>query len=243
MDLHHGDCLEIMRTLPDESIQLVLCDLPYGMTDNEWDIILPFDKLWEQYKRLMKPNGAIVLFGIQPFTSLLISSNLKMFKYEWVWMKNKGRGHLNAKKQPLRNKEDICVFYSKQCAYFPQMMEGSPYAIKGGSEIKKSNYNAILRSKIVNNGERYPNQILAFDCVPQTQILHPTQKPVELLEYLIKTYTMEADCVLDNCMGSGSTGVACQNTLRRFIGIEKDHTIFKIAETRLKNLSMNHLND
>lgn len=235
MKLFHGDCLELMKELPDGSVDMILCDLPYGTTQNKWDTIIPFDLLWEQYMRISK--GAVVLFAAQPFTSLLISSNLKYFKYDWVWEKTKATGHLNAKKQPLRNKEDILVFYKKQPTYNPQMVEGEPYKNKTGKDTNGSSsmttsYGKYTNKRNENTGFRYPKQILKFNTV-QRNTLHPTEKPVSLLEYLIKTYTDEGDVVLDNCMGSGSTGTACMNTNRRFIGIEKDKEYFDIACGRL----------
>lgn len=234
-ELHLGDCLDVMVGMKDNSVDLVLCDLPYGTTQNKWDTVIPFDLLWEQYMRISK--GAIVLFAAQPFTSLLISSNLKYFKYDWVWEKTKATGHLNAKKQPLRNKEDILVFYKKQPTYNPQMSEGEPYKNKTGKDISGSSsmtgsYGKYTNKRNENTGFRYPKQILKFNTV-QRNTLHPTEKPVALLEYLVKTYTNEGDSVLDNCMGSGSTGVACKNLNRKFIGIEKDELYFSIAKERI----------
>ena len=223
-----GDCLEIMSEIPSGSIDMVLCDLPYGTTQNKWDSIIPLDALWSHYKRVIKDNGAIVLFAAQPFTSLLVCSNIDMFKYDWVWQKPKGTGHLNAKKQPMRDKEDILVFYKKQCVYNPQMGEGKPYKDKAGKDHTKStsmtgSYGKYTNYREENTGFRYPKQILNFGVV-ERNTLHPTQKPIDLCEYLIKTYTDEGQTVLDNCAGSGTTGVACVNLKRNSILIEKDET-------------------
>lgn len=241
VQLYNDDCLWIMDSIPDHSIDLILCDLPYGTTQNKWDIMLPLEKLWEQYMRISK--GAIVLHAAQPFTSLLVSSNLKYFKYDWIWEKTKATGHLNAKKQPLRNKEDILVFYKKQPTYNPQMTQGEPYKNKAGKDHSSQSsmtgsYGKYSNYRPDNEGTRYPKQILKFNVV-QRGTLHPTEKPVALLEYLIKTYTNPGDLVLDNCMGSGSTGEAALRTGRKFIGIEKDKDFFDIASNRILNL-INH---
>ncbi len=234
-----GDSLDIMSKATPKSIDMVLCDLPYGTTKAKWDVVIPFDLLWKQYNKIIKENGAIVLFCSQPFTSKLIVSNLSNFKYTWVWKKPKGTGHLNAKKMPLRDSEDIAVFYKKQCIYNPQFIEGTPYKNKAGKnhDSKSSTtdlYNEYTNFRYDNKGIRYPKTIIEFPIV-ERGTLHPTQKPVALLEYLIKTYTNEGDVVLDNCMGSGSTIIAAINTNRRYIGIEKDEKYFNIAEERIKN--------
>ena len=233
-----GDCLDMMATIPDGSVDAIICDLPYGTTACKWDSVIPFEPLWAHYKRVVKPNGAIVLFGSQPFTSALVMSNVKMFKYDWVWRKPKGTGHLNAKKMPMRDKEDIVVFYSGQATYNPQFTEGLPYKNKAGSDhaAKTSmtdSYGAYTNFRNDNDGKRYPKQVLDFGVV-ERGTLHPTQKPVALLEYLIRTYTNEGETVLDNTMGSGTAGVACVNTGRNFIGIEKDAGYFDIACRRIK---------
>ena len=237
----HGDCLEKMTDIPDNSIDMILCDLPYGTTACKWDVIIPFEPLWEQYSRIIKDNGAIVLTASQPFTSALVMSNPKMFKYDWTWRKPSGTGHLNAKKQPMRDKEDILVFYKKQSTYNPQMSDGEPYtAMKGGKNTRVSNKGDTTYGKFMNGAEfrndnsgfRYPKQVIEFGVV-ERGTLHPTQKPVALLEYLIKTYTLEGETVLDNTMGSGSTGVACVNIRRNFIGIEKDDKYFEMAKNRI----------
>lgn len=225
-----GDCLELMKEIPDESIDMILCDLPYGTTRNKWDSIIPLDKLWEQYERIIKDNGAIVLFSQMPFTAELVHSNLKMFKYEWVWEKDNGTGFLNAKKMPLKIHENILVFYKNLPTYNPQMRTGfKPYKCIQGRH--SSNYGAYDGGQVTeSNGERYPIDIVKFK---KESGHHPTQKPVALLEYLIRTYTNEGEVVLDNCMGSGSTGVACVNTNRHYIGFELDEKYFDIACQRL----------
>ena len=240
MELMHGDCLEMMKLIPDGSVDMVLCDLPYGTTQNKWDAVIPFDQLWAEYKRVGKPNCAFVLTAAQPFTSALVMSQPKLFKYDWVWKKQIGRGHLNAKKMPLRDKEDILVFYAKQPTYNPQMVAGKPYSAesKGSKRVKntqaQSNYGEHRSDGCADNsGYRYPKQILEFNTVERGE--HPTQKPVALMEYLIRTYTNEGDTVLDNTMGSGTTGVACANTGRQFIGIERDDKYFAIAQKRIED--------
>lgn len=234
MKLLHGDTIEQMATLPDGCVDMILCDLPYGTTACKWDTVIPFEPLWEQYKRLIKPNGAIVLFGSQPFTSALVMSNPKWFKYAWVWDKvNRPTGHLNAKKQPLRETEDIALFCNGQSAYFPQFLKGLPYTATGS---KNSDcYGSQKKTTTVCDGERYPRNILRIAADERGTVgrIHPTQKPVALCEYLIKTYTNEGETVMDNTMGSGTTGVACVNTKRHFIGIERDPTYFAIASARI----------
>lgn len=238
----HGDCLEVMRDIPDGSIDMVLSDPPYGTTACKWDSIIPFDSLWSQYERIIKDNGAIVLFGSQPFTSALVMSNIKLFKYDWVWKKPKGTGHLNAKKMPMRDKEDLLVFYKAQPIYNPQFTAGEPYKNKAGKNHSGNNsmtdcYGAYKDFRYDNDGKRYPKQVLEFG-VAERNTLHPTQKPVALCEYLIKTYTNEGETVLDNCAGSGTTGVACQNTGRNYILIEKEQKYIDIIKTRLEDNAM-----
>ena len=230
VDLRQGDCIEIMKEIPDKSVDMILCDLPFGVTRNSWDKIIPFESLWEEYERIIKDNGAIVLNCQQPFTSKLIMSNPKMFKYCWVWHKKQCSGFLNAKKQPLRSCEDIAVFYKKQCTYNPQMRQGKKQLKNTGG--KSSNYNDFTYQPHYSE-IYYPTTLLEFP-LPRFKNGHPTQKPVPLLEYLIKTYTNENDTVLDNCMGSGSTGVACVNTNRNFIGIELDEHYFEVAQHRIE---------
>ena len=231
MELLQGNCLELMKDISDKSIDLILCDLPYGTTQCKWDVIIPFDALWEQYNRIIKDRGAIVLFGVEPFSSILRMSNIKNYKYDWVWKKPNATTPNLAKIQPMRIYELISVFYKKQPTYNPQMREGKPYtwnSTRSGGEA--SNIKYAEDKAIVNTGTRYPINVLEFK---QERGLHPTQKPVPLLEYLIKTYTNEGDTVLDNCMGSGSTGVACRNTNREFIGMELDEKYFNIAKERI----------
>ena len=232
MRLLHGDCLELMAQIPDGSVDMVLCDLPYGTTQNKWDSVIPFEPLWAHYKRVIKRNGAIVLTASQPFTSALVMSNPATFKYQWVWRKPRGTGFFHAKKQPLRNHEDILVFYAQQPTYNPQFTEGKPYRQKHGSG--SDNYGGAVREgyETVNSGTRCPLTVVDFN--QGDKKVHPTQKPVALMEYLIRTYTNEGETVLDNCMGSGTTGVACVNTGRNFIGIEKDDKYFAIAQARIE---------
>lgn len=233
--LYKGDCLEVMDNISNKSIDMILADLPYGTTNCKWDVVIPFDKLWEQYNRIIKDNGAIVLFGSEPFGSVLRMSNIKNYKYDWYWRKEKGKGHLNAKKMPLKSVETISVFYKKLPIYNPQMTVGEPYKKINCNKnsLNKGVYGTVASSwDSYNNGERYPKTDLYFKSVQRT--FHPTQKPIELLEYLIKTYTNEGDLVLDNCMGSGSCGVATLNTNRKFIGIELDDKYFNIAKERME---------
>ena len=220
-----------MKQVPDKSIDLILCDLPYGTTKCKWDVVIPFDKLWAQYNRIIKDNGAIVLFGNEPFSSQLRLSNLKNYKYDWVWDKKRGSNFATVKIRPFNSFENIMVFYKKQPTYNPQMWKSTPYTCKQGY-VGVAKQTGLYRDDVitVNNGDRYPLTILSFS---KETGLHPTQKPVALLEYLIKTYTNEGDTVLDNCMGSGSTGVACKNTNREFIGMELDEKYYKIACERL----------
>lgn len=231
IELHHGDCLDIMSAL-DGKVDMILCDLPYGTTACKWDVIIPFDKLWENYKRLIKPNGAIVLTASQPFTSALVMSNASAFRYQWVWEKDQGRNFQLCKKQPLKVHEDVVVFSFEPHQYFPQ-------GLLRCNKIKSNKREAggighmssgKLRATYVQEWENYPKSIIKIN---SERGLHPTQKPVALMEYLIKTYTNEGEIVLDNCMGSGTTGVACVNTGRRFIGIERDDNYFKIATERI----------
>ena len=232
---HLGDCLELMPLIADESIDMILCDLPYGTTRCKWDTIIPFDRLWNEYERIIKPNGAIVLTASQPFTSALIMSNTKEYKYNWVWDKvNKFSGHLNAKKQPLRITEDICIFYSQQPTYNPIMVKGEPYKAtsKGG---KSSSFGKQTDGvTTINEGWYYPKNIISIkgDERGTEGRIHPTQKPVELMEYLIKTYTNEGDIVLDNCMGSGTTILAAIKNNRIGIGIEKEKQYYNVAVRR-----------
>jgi DNA modification methylase len=234
MELLNGDCLELLQNIPDKSIDMILTDPPYGTTACKWDSVIPFAPLWEQLNRIIKDNGAIVLFGSEPFSSALRMSNIKNYKYDWVWDKKLGTGFLNAKKQPLRRIENIIVFYKKQCCYYPIMRKGVK-RFKGHKEYHSLDkiYGDFKATNKINN-EYYPTSILEFSNADKTGKLHPTQKPVPLLEYLIKTYTLENETVLDFTMGSGSTGVACVNTNRDFIGIELDDKYFNIAKDRIE---------
>lgn len=230
ISIKQGDCLELMKEIPDGSIDMILCDLPYGTTRNKWDSVIPLDKLWEQYERIIKDNGCIALFAQTPFDKVLGASNLKLLKYEWIWQKDNGTGFLNAEKMPLKLHENILIFYKKPPVYNPQMRKGfKPYSQKSGRG--SSNYGEQVKVITNNNGDRYPVDVIDFK--RDKDKLHPTQKPVALLEYLIKTYTNEKETVLDNCMGSGSTGIACQNTNRNFIGFELNEKYFNIAKERL----------
>ena len=243
INLIHGDCLELMKDIPDNSIDCVLTDPPYGKTKCKWDTVIDFDLMWLQLKRITKDNGAICLFGTNPFSASLILSNPQMYKYEWVWQKNKSTGFLNEKRRPLKKTEMIHVFYTSQCGYYPQGLKlfnkiRSRKSIKGTSE----NYGKYGQSNF-SKFSNYPNDILPFDMesyllstykdTQKDKLKHPTQKPIKLLEYLIKTYTLENETVLDFTMGSGSTGVACKNVNRKFIGIEMDDKYFDIAKERI----------
>lgn len=235
MKLLNGDCLKLMKDIPDGAVDLVLCDPPYGTTDCSWDSVLPFDQLWGEYNRLLKPDGAAVLFAAQPFTTQLISSNPKAFKYCWYWLKNQATGFTYARYQPMRKVEDICVFYRKHGTYNPQGLQ----KIVGGKVKRKrppKRENIYKAGSLLNDYiprfKNYPKNVLQFDT---ERGLHPTQKPVPLLEYLVKTYTNEGDTVLDNCMGSGSTGVAVKRAGgRHFIGIEQNKVYFDIACERIE---------
>jgi len=239
--IYLGECLERMQEIETGSVDMVMADLPYGTTQNKWDSVIPLEPLWAEYRRVCKKNAAIVLTSAQPFTSLLVASNLAEFKYDWCWKKPKGTGHLNAKKQPMRDKEDVLVFYREQCSYNPQFTVGEPYKDKAGKDHSASSsmtgsYGSYTNYREDNDGKRYPKQVIEFGVVERGTV-HPTQKPVSLMEYLIRTYTNEGEVVLDNTMGSGTTGVACINTGRKFIGIERDQTYFEIASKRLAAIS------
>lgn len=227
-----ADCLDAMRLIPDGSVDMILCDLPYGTTQNKWDSVIPFEPLWAQYKRVCK--GAIVLTATQPFSSALGASNLSSLRYSWTWVKPH-TGQLNAKRMPLKNVEDVLVFYSTPTKYNPQFSEGAPYVVKRKNYRGAESYGAQRDHTTVSDGARYPKQVLEF---AEGNKVHPTQKPVALMEYLIRTYTNPGDTVLDNCMGSGTTGVACENTGRKFIGIERDPTYFSIAASRIATASL-----
>lgn len=251
--LYKGDCLEIMRGFENNSIDMILCDLPYGTTQNKWDEIIPFDLLWKEYKRIISENGAIVLTGKQPFTSMMIMSNKEMFKYNIIWRKNLKTGNLNARKMPMGAYEDIMVFYKKPPVYNPQRIPRTFQVPSGNKKNSKTtNYGKqkedyvdrqsdwLMPDDVIDYEDDFnldtslENEMLYIKCVHNSSgKVHPTQKPVELMEWLIKTYTNEGMVVLDNCMGSGSTGVACINTNRRFVGIEFDENYFNIAKNRI----------
>lgn len=239
IQLYQGDCLELMKNIPDNYIDMILCDLPYGTTACKWDIIIPFNLLWKQYNRIIKDNGAIVLFAKQPFTSQLVNSNLKYFRYELIWQKDKGTDFGNANRKPLNSHENILVFYKKQPTYNKQLFAGKPYTKKNykNNDDSDLNFKSDNSGIWVNDGFRTPTSVIKYarDNIHKGSNLHPTQKPVALLEYLIKTYTNEGEIVLDNCMGSGSTGMACINTNRNFIGIELDEGYFNIARERIES--------
>lgn len=239
MELHHGDCLEVMATLPDKSVDMCLTDPPYGTTACKWDTVIPFEPMWAELKRIVKANGAICLFGSEPFSSALRMSNIKRFKYDWYWRKNHATGHLNAKKRPMKITEIVSVFGSK--IYFPQglvsvdwITSNSDSDCRRGRDNKTSTVSGGLKKHYRQTETNYPRDGIDFDSCNGNKD-HPTQKPVPLLEYLIKTYTLEGETVLDFTMGSGSTGVACKNLNRNFIGIEKDDKYFEIAKKRINN--------
>ena len=237
--LLQGDCLELMKDIPDKSVDMILCDLPYGKTQNVNDKPLPFNILWKHYKRIIKDNGAIVLFGQGTFYIDLVNSNRKWFRYDLVWNKQLTSGFLNANRMPLRQHEQIAVFYKKLPTYNPQFTNGKPLHSKGSAyknkKHKNQNYGFFNTVEDVRKGstKKHPTSILSFAKPHPSVTQHRTQKPIALLEYLVKTYTNEGDIVLDNCMGSGSTGVACVNTNRNFIGIELDKQYFEIAKKRI----------
>lgn len=232
VDLLLGDCLELLPTLEDESIDLLLVDLPYGTTACKWDSIIPLDLLWQQYNRVCKKDAAMVFTAAQPFTTILAASNIANLKYEWIWEKPQGTNPMNAKVMPLKSHENILVFYRAKPTYNPQMWYSTPYSGFKSDTSKIGEVYGSAQSKHRDNptGSRYPKTVLKFK---QEKGYHPTQKPVELMEYLIKTYTNEGDVVLDNTMGSGTTGVAAMNTNRDFIGMENDQKYFEIAQERL----------
>ena len=240
INLMQGDCLERMREIPDGSVNLVLADPPYGTTACKWDSIIPLEPMWEQLKRVIKPNGAIVMTASQPFTSILVCSNLKMFKESLVWEKTTATGHLNAKKKFMRAHEDICVFYSSLPTYNPQKTKGHNRKVSSAeSKVNSKATECYGKHGLTSydSTERYPRSVIKTSTDKQKSKLHPTQKPVALMEYLIKTYTNEGEAVLDFTMGSGTTGVACVNLNRSFIGIELDEEYFKIAKERIEGAS------
>ena len=237
--LKQGDCLELMKDIEDSSIDMVFADLPYGTTKCRWDVVIPFEPLWEQYERIIKPNGALVFTASQPFTSALVMSNPKMFKYEWIWEKSKASNFLNAKKNPLKAHENILIFGKKKVNYYPLKIEGKPY--NKGKRKTENGYATDVYGKmdsdflVVNKkGLRYPRSVQYFKTAESEGKYLATQKPVALVEYFIETYSKENDIVLDNVFGSCTTGIACINKNRRFLGFEKDNTNFNICEKRIK---------
>jgi len=243
-----GDCLELMKEIPDKSIDMILCDLPYGTTACSWDTIIPFEPLWKHYERIIKDNGAIILTASQPFTSQLLMSNPNLFKYELIWEKQKGTGFVHAKFKPLKSHENILVFSKSPAAqnkkhrmnYNPIFEVGSPYLHRSAGQLHKlKTMSGGNPEKITskNDGFRYPKSILKFNTDFDRNSLHPTQKPVALFEYLIKTYTNEGDLVLDNCAGSGTTGISCINTNRNYILMEKEEEYYNVILERIKNHS------
>ena len=234
-ELFHGDCLEVMKKIKDKSIDLILCDPPFGVTRCDWDKVINFDLLWEQYNRIIKDNGVIILFSIQPFTTQLINSNLKHYRYSWYWVKNTCTGFTFAKYQPMRKVEDINVFYKNKPMYIPQgLVEIKDPKVKKGRKDGESGFYGVnkLNKEYVQRFTNYPNNVLYFN--KESKTVHPSQKPPELLEYLIKTYTVEGAMVLDTCMGGGNTGVASANTNRRFKGIEITEKYFNISKNRVE---------
>ena len=245
-EIHQGDCLELMSGIPDESIDMILCDLPYGTTACKWDKVIPFEPLWEQYERIIKDNGAIVLTGSQPFTTDLINSNRKIFKYEWIWEKTKGGAFVHANRRPMKRHENVLVFYKKQPTYNPQKTKAPEHlidkrkTINNSTSVKDHTYKGMKPIRKKDDGTRFPTSVIR---VNSETGLHPTQKPVELFEYLIKTYTNEGDLVLDNCIGSGTTAIAAINTNRNYIGIELDEDYCNVAKNRINEHIDNLSND
>jgi site-specific DNA-methyltransferase (adenine-specific) len=234
----HGDCLELMKDISDKSIDMILCDLPFGILACKWDSVIPFDKLWEQYERIIKDNAAIVLCGTQPFTSQLVMSNPKLFKYEWIWKKSKCSNFLHARNQPLKQHENVLVFSKGKAKYNPQMTMGEPYTPRGqGAGSTSPCFNAVPNPHFrrgSKDGSRYPLSIQSFQVANHgIKNLHPTQKPVELFEYLIKTYTNEGDTVLDNCAGSFTTAIAAMNLNRQWICMEQDSSYCEVGRKRI----------
>ena len=244
-NIYRGDCLELMNGISDGSIDMILCDLPYGVTQCKWDSIIPFDNLWLQYERIIKDSGIIILTASQPFTSALVMSNPNLFKYELIWEKEQGTGQLNAKKMPLKKHESILVFSKNKLGNFtynPQMGKGKPYSrndIGKVNNIKEKVYGNSIGYKASNITTRHPTSIVQFNMVKEKG-QHPTQKPVDLFEYLIKTYTNEGDLVLDNCIGSGTTAISAINTNRNFIGIELQDEYYKLAKDRVNKHIIDH---
>ena len=228
--IYNEDCLEGMKRIPDKSVDCIICDLPYGSTRNKWDVPIQLDKLWAEYNRVIKANGAILLFGQRKFSAQLVMSNIKHFRYDIVWIKSRAGGFLSANKMPLRAHEDILVFYKKLPTYNPHFAIGKPYERKNRGV--RPNYQIVKSADTINNGIRYPKDVVEFG--HDKVSYHPTQKPVALIEYLVRTYTNEGDTVLDNCMGSGSTAIACMNTNRNYIGFELNKEYYDLSIKRIK---------
>lgn len=231
INLYNGDCLEVMKNIPNQSVDMILCDLPYGTVACSWDVVIPFDKLWEQYERIINKNSTIVLTASQPFTTSLINSNIQNFKYCWVWEKSRFSNQMLAKKQPLKIHEDIVVFSYGKSLYNPPNLIKCNKITKQGVRVTDNIGGGLRASEYIQTHTNYPKSIQKFNSEGNT--VHPTQKPVELMQYMIKTYTNENGLVLDNCMGSGTTGVAAKLNKRNFIGIEKDENYFNIAKKRI----------
>ena len=234
--IYNEDCLEGMKRIPDGSVDCVICDLPYGTTQNKWDSVIPLGELWQQYRRIVKDDGAIVLTSQGMFTAELIVSNPKMFRYKWIWEKSKSTNFLNAKKQPLRKHEDVCVFYRRQPVYHPQMIDGEPYDKGIRKNQMSGSYGDFQPVHVHSDGKRYPTDIIYFKTAEsEGKVFHPTQKPVALIRYLIRTYSNEGDTILDNCSGSGTTAISCIKEKRNFICFEKDKTYWKKSVERVEN--------
>ena len=245
-NVFEGDCLEIMKQLPEKSIDMVLCDLPYGTTQNKWDSVIPLGELWQQYRRIVKDDGAIVLTSQGMFTAELMVSNPKMFRYKWIWEKSKSTNFLNAKKQPLRKHEDVCVFYRRQPVYHPQMIDGEPYDKGIRKNQMSGSYGDFQPVHVHSDGKRYPTDIIYFKTAEsEGKVFHPTQKPVELGRYFVRTYTNPGDIVLDNTSGSGSFLVAALLEGRNFIGIEKNENValFKKGDINYITVTKQRLRD
>lgn len=242
IDLRLGDCLEVMKSIPSGSIDAIITDPPYGNTVCKWDSVISFEPMWEELKRITKPNAAIVLFGSQPFSSFLITSNIKMYKHDWVWKKTNPKGHLNSKKYPMKIYELIHIFSKSTPRYYPQMWESKPmntvYKVGGNGNDSTYNFMETVKNKNINTTLRFPQDVINFTDLTgnSKERLHSTQKPIALIEYLVKTYTQENETVLDFTMGSGTTGVACKNLNRNFIGIELDKNYFEIAKQRISDI-------
>ena len=232
--IFEGDCIEIMKQFPDNCIDMILCDLPYGTTQNKWDSIIPLDELWHEYKRIIKENGAIVLTSQGLFTAQLMLSNPKQFKYKWVWEKSKPTNFLNAKKQPLRKYEDVCVFYKKQPVYNPQMVQGEPYDKGFRKNQLSGSYGDFQPVHVHSDGKRYPTDVIYFKTAEsEGEVIHPTQKPVELGRYFVRTYTNPGALVLDNTFGSGSFLLSALLEGRNFVGIEKNKDVHLFKEKEI----------